>query len=395
MSHKQKVLFSCDVAHDDFFAMLLGLFHPKADVIGVTALAGNQHVDKTTLNALNALNIVDKHHIDVAKGSQLPLFSQAHLFCPEIHGESGLDTLDKTFVWPPLRKHHLEGVNAVEYLAKQLLASGDEKIHVVATGPLTDVALLLKQYPQCIPHIAQISIMGGSRKEAGNTGLTAEFNIQVDPEAAKIVFSHGANKEEMAALQTQKTPKDTTIIDRVPIALIPLDVTHTTLVTADVLSRIEAECTITTPTGEVVTSPFGKLCCDLLQFFRHSYKTVFEFESPPLHDPVALFYALSVQHHISNDPTMPIDPLMIDEHTGETLTGAEVRPIFKTRHIFVDVETAGSWMTRGTTCMDYFGLFPDKKPNVVVAFGLDVEVFWNHFILALKRANAVSILNKQ
>jgi len=152
--------------------------------------------------------------------------------------------------------------------------SGDagSPVTVLATGPLTNVALLLLTSPELASpqYIHQIVLMGGAIG-VGNTGPAAEFNIQVDPESAHIVFESG-----------------------VPVVMAPLEVTHTALVTPAVLGRIRS-----------IGSPFASFICDLMLFFRDAYSGVFGFSSPPLHDPVAVAFLLDP--HMFETKMMRVD----------------------------------------------------------------------------------------
>ena len=137
------------------------------------------------------------------------------------------------------------------------LRAAPEPVTIIATGPLTNIALLLVNQPDIVKHIDRIVLMGGACG-VGNTGPVAEFNIQVDPESAHIVFESG-----------------------VRIVMIPLEVTHTALVNQQVLEKIGS-----------LSSRFSQLMTDLLLFFRSTYKEVFFMDDPPLHDPCAVAFVI-------------------------------------------------------------------------------------------------------
>lgn len=161
----------------------------------------------------------------------------------------------------------------------------------------------------------------------GNISPAAEFNMLVDPEAAKIVFESG-----------------------VPLYMVPLEVSHSVLVTPQVIDKINQ-----------LNSPFAALMIDLLTFFAKSYKDVFRFEYPPLHDPLAVAYCI--------DPS-----------------------IFEMELMRVDIETS-SPLCRGRTVCDIFH-FSGKPKNVFVGQKVKVEAFWKLLLDALISANKVSCLNK-
>lgn len=139
----------------------------------------------------------------------------------------------------------------------KVISSQKEKVHVVCTGAQTNLALLLTVYPEVKENIAEIVFMGGAIGQ-GNTSPGAEFNIECDAEACKIVLESGLN-----------------------ITMVPLEVTHTVCVTNDILSRLEK-----------MGSKFGTFIKDLLLFFKDSYLENFGFSSPPLHDPCAIAFLI-------------------------------------------------------------------------------------------------------
>ena len=267
---KKRVWLDCDPGHDDAMAIILAAYgNPDIpsinrfreygdsrgiDLIGVSTVCGNQTVEKTTDNALRMLNLIDRNDVPVYRGADKPL-TRPKRNCPEIHGESGLDGPDI-----PAATRGAQPTPAVVAMAEALL-SGDpaDKPTLVATGALTNVALLFSVYPEVIHRLDELVIMGGAYQGLGNTGPTAEFNIQCDPEAAHIVFEAGLKN----------------------LVMVPLEVTHTVLVTPEIRNKY------------FKGSRFRLLLDELMHFFEESYKKVFGFEKgPPLHDPVAVFYVM-------------------------------------------------------------------------------------------------------
>ena len=180
MSEPTPILLDCDPGHDDAIALLLALASPELELLGVTTVAGNQTLEKTTANALRVLEFVGRGDVPVAAGAGRPLARE--LFVADyVHGESGLDG-------PALPEPQGEPVaqHAVDFLAERVLGS-ERPVTLVAVGPLTNVALLLARYPQEAAALERIVIMGGAIAE-GNVTPAAEFNIYVDPEAAWRVF---------------------------------------------------------------------------------------------------------------------------------------------------------------------------------------------------------------
>ncbi len=236
------IVLDCDPGHDDAIALLLALASPELEVRAVTAVAGNQTLDKTTRNALRVLELAGRSDIPVAAGADRPLVREQYV-AAYVHGETGLDGPDlpepRT---APVPEH------AVELLARTL----EPGVTLVATGPLTNVALLLAVHPEVRPD--RIVLMGGAIAE-GNVTPAAEFNIWEDPEAAKRVFDSG-----------------------IPLAMVGLDVTHRALTTPAHADAMRAS-------GRV-----GKAVAELLDFYGRYHREHYGWEGSPIHDAVAVAY---------------------------------------------------------------------------------------------------------
>jgi inosine-uridine nucleoside N-ribohydrolase len=178
MSTPTAVWLDCDPGHDDAFAILLAGHHKSLNLIGISTGGGNHTLESTTKNAFNILNISGLAHIPVVAGLDHPLFGSVQV-CEEIHGSSGMDT-KADFAWP---EHELRVASdqGIHYMANAI-SSHPTPVTIVATGRMTNVALLLRMYPETSLNIDQISIMGGCLG-IGNIGPVAEFNILGDPEA--------------------------------------------------------------------------------------------------------------------------------------------------------------------------------------------------------------------
>lgn len=177
------IILDGDPGHDDALAWAIANTYEELKIIGVITCAGNQTIEKTTYNALRVIKLF-KIDADVVKGLKKPLVNEI-MNAPSVHGESGLDgpvieEPDKTAL----------DVNVIDYYKELILKY--KKVTIVATGPLTNVALLISIYPQLKEHIELISLMGGGLC-FGNWTPSAEFNILVDPHSAKIVFESGIN----------------------------------------------------------------------------------------------------------------------------------------------------------------------------------------------------------
>jgi inosine-uridine nucleoside N-ribohydrolase len=241
------VILDCDPGHDDMVAIILAAANPEIDLLGITTVAGNGTLGRTTRNARATCAMAGIHGVPIAAGAPAPLLG-ALSTAPSVHGESALDGAEL----PSGDDVPLEPVHAVELTARLLRASA-EPVTLIPVGPLTNVALLLRLHPELTDRISEIVVMGGSMG-AGNVTPFAEFNIWVDPEAADVVFTSG-----------------------VAVTLCGLDVTHQALATPAVLERLAA-----------LGTPLAATVVDLLGFFRDRYRDIWGLDSPPVHDPVAV-----------------------------------------------------------------------------------------------------------
>src|SRR3954449_3320794 len=178
-----KILLDCDPGHDDAIALMLALASPEVELLGVTTVAGNQTLAKTTANALRVLEFAGRDDVPVAAGADRPLVREPAV-AADVHGDSGLDGPDL----PPARGT-TTGAHAVDFLAELIHAAG-RPVTLVPTGPLTNVALLLARHPDAADNLERIVLMGGAIAE-GNVTPAAEFNVWADPEAAARLFASG------------------------------------------------------------------------------------------------------------------------------------------------------------------------------------------------------------
>ncbi|MBB5172457.1 ribonucleoside hydrolase RihC [Texcoconibacillus texcoconensis] len=176
---KTPIIIDTDPGIDDAAAITVALNDPKIDVQLITTMAGNVPVEKTTKNALNLVEFYRKD-VEVARGAAQPLlrnYEDASYY----HGESGMDGYE--FPHHERKESDLHAVQAM----KKVFDKSEEPITLVAIGALTNVALLLMEYPEVKKKIKEMVIMGGSLS-SGNVNSAAEFNIYADPHAAKIAF---------------------------------------------------------------------------------------------------------------------------------------------------------------------------------------------------------------
>ncbi|MDY0095818.1 MAG: nucleoside hydrolase [Candidatus Vecturithrix sp.] len=198
MMQKKKVIIDCDPGHDDAAAIILAARSPELELIGITCVAGNVEVEKTSMNALKLCGLAGIRKVPVVRGMAKPMFSELQT-ASAVHGKSGLDGV----ILPPTDLQLYPG-HAVDFLVETLLASNND-ITLIPTAPLTNIAMAMLREPRIIPRVAQIVLMGGAMG-LGNVTPSAEFNIYTDPEAAKVVFESGAPIVMVGLDATHKAP---------------------------------------------------------------------------------------------------------------------------------------------------------------------------------------------
>ena len=233
------VIIDCDPGHDDALALWFAAGHPSLDVRAVTTVGGNVPLEHTSRNARVVLSVAGVADVPVAAGAEGPL-ARVLETAEWIHGANGLGgpVLPEPTV-------PLDPRTATELMADVLL-SADEPVAIIATGPITNVAVLLRDRPELAARIREVVWMGGST-ERGNATPYAEFNAMVDPEALDLVVRSG-----------------------VKFTMVGLNVTHHALVTPEVRARLAA-------IGNR-TSAFGD---ELLEFFCRTNAEVFGMPDGP------------------------------------------------------------------------------------------------------------------
>jgi pyrimidine-specific ribonucleoside hydrolase len=265
------LILDCDPGHDDALALIVSLARPELELLAVTTVAGNASLDATTRNALRVLTLVGRTDLPVAAGAARPLVRPLHV-ASNVHGVSGLEGADLP---EPAFDARPEG--AIELMRSVLLAAS-HPVTIVAVGPLTNIALLLRTHPELMERIASIRIMGGAITE-GNTTASAEFNIWQDPEAARIVLDCGR-----------------------PITLMTLDVTHQALFRAADVARLDA-----------LGTRIGSVFADLLRYFSRFHAERYGWDGSPIHDAVAVA-------HLALPDLVRTVPYRVDVETSSELT---------------------------------------------------------------------------
>lgn len=272
-----KLVLDCDPGLDDAVAILVAAHH--ADLIGITTVAGNVGINRTTRNALVVAQVAGLD-VPVHRGAAQPLVGVA-VDGSRIHGETGLGNA----VLPDLTRSEASD-DAIAYICDTARSVDD--LHLLAIGPLTNVALALQRDPDLRRHLAGLTIMGGGA-HIGNITPVAEFNIWADPEAAAVVFEKAA-----------------------PITMVGLDVTNKVVVGAEETARMRAAGT-----------PAADLAADVTDFLRERFREYVGQSVVPLHDATAVIAA--THPHLIERSGHPIAVELSGAHT-RGMTVADLRP---------------------------------------------------------------------
>ena len=275
---RPKIILDCDPGHDDAVAILLAARH--CELLAITTVSGNAPLHLTTANALLMCQLAGLD-LPVHSGADRPLLVPA-AHAPRAHGHTGLDG-------PPRPEVHrtAAGNDAVSCIIETVRAHDD--VWLVPVGPLTNVALAIRQAPDIVERVARISLMGGA-VGPGNVTPAAEFNIWADPHAAQIVFSSGVPLMRMAGL----------------------NLTHQLCVGPEVIAALRAS-------GATVPT----FVAGLFDFYLAGYRERAGLEAAPLHDPCAV---LAVTHpELFEFGARHVDVETSGEHT-RGMTIADERP---------------------------------------------------------------------
>ena len=286
------IILDCDPGHDDALAIAVAGRH--TELLGITTVAGNVPLPLTTRNAL-ALVAVLGLDVPVHVGSPRPLVAEPRT-AEFIHGASGLDGPDLPADLPEPASR-----DAVGFIVDTVRARPGQ-VWLVATGPLTNVALALRAAPDLADGLAGISIMGGGIPW-GNVTPAAEFNVLVDPEAADVVFRSGTR-----------------------LLMAGLNVTHQWMVGPPVVARLREH-----------GGHASAFCADVLTFYGEAYARAFSgVPEGPLHDPVAVL-ALTHPELFESTPRHVVIELTGTHTRGMTV--ADMREVRRSAPPNVDVLT--------------------------------------------------------
>ena len=316
------LILDVDTGVDDALAILYALASPEVTLIGATTVMGNVDVDHTTENTLAVLELCGFADVEVARGAGRPLVRD-HMPFPVVHGARGLGEAEL----PPASRAPSD--RDAPRLLVETVRERPGEVLLVATGPLTNVALALSEEPALPDLLKGFAIMGGAFDHQGNVTPAAEANIWVDPEAAQAVFRGFAGAPE----------------SKLPVG-VGLDVTERVKLDRDGVNEMCA------PAPD---SPLAAFLQGSVPFYIEFYERYGSSEGASMHDPLALAIA--------------IDPSLATLQTTR-----------------VEVETDGTW-TRGATVTDLRGIRRSPWPtgwmpedNARVAIDVDAPAFMTRFV---------------
>ena len=267
MTKPLPIIIDTDPGQDDAVAIFLALASPEFEVLGITAVAGNVPLALTEVNARKICELAGKPETKVFAGAVRPLVRPL-VTAEHVHGRTGLDGPVLADPKMPLQKQH-----AVDFIIETLLAREAGTVTLCVLGPMTNIALALIREPRIASRIKRIVAMGGGFFEGGNVTPAAEFNIYVDPQAARVVFEAD-----------------------IPITLIPLDCTHQALTSA---ARVEK--------FRVMKNKSGPATAQLLDYFERFDEQKYGTDGGPLHDPCVMAWLLKPELFQSRDVNVAIE----------------------------------------------------------------------------------------
>jgi purine nucleosidase len=265
MSHP--IIIDTDPGQDDAVAILLALASPEIDILGITCVAGNVPLALTEVNARKICELAGKTDVKIYSGAIRPML-RTLVTAEHVHGRTGLDGPVL-----PEPKMKLEKQHAVDFIVETLMERPAGTVTLCTLGPLTNIGLALVREPRIASRIKRIIAMGGGFFEGGNVTPSAEFNIYVDPQAARLVFESD-----------------------IPITLIPLDCTHQALTTK---ARVETFRTMKNKTGPATAQ--------LLDFFERFDEQKYGTDGGPLHDPCVIAWLLKPELFTTRDVNVAVE----------------------------------------------------------------------------------------
>lgn len=281
------VIIDCDPGVDDAVALLVAFASPALDIRAITTVGGNVPADRTARNGRILRQIAGLNdQPPVHAGAAHPLERRLDI-ADHFHGAEGLGSMT-----PFEPSDGLDPEPSADAIVRHVMAAEPGTITLAVTGPMTNVALALRQEPAVASRLKRIVAMGGSRSEGGNVTASAEYNIWADPDAAHEVLSSAAE-----------------------VVMLGLDVTHQVRTPDSVIPLIRA---IGTPAAEATAS--------MLDFSQGTARQFMEGQESPMHDPCVIAWILHPE-------LFEIRPCEIKVETRSELTRGHTQVEFRVPHI--------------------------------------------------------------
>ncbi len=242
---RQALIIDCDPGVDDAVALMLAFGSPALELLAITAVGGNVPVEKTARNARILRQIAGREDVPVFRGAAGPL-RRAPTGAGTFHGEEGLGDLEPFEPAAGCAEGH-----AVKAIVDLVLARPERSVALAVLGPMTNLALALREEPRLAARLGPVAAMGGARSEGGNITASAEFNVWADPEAAAEVLASGCE-----------------------VVMFGLDVTHQVRATDERIDRVASPGT-----------PAARTAAAMMRFSQRVERQIVGSNAPPVHDP--------------------------------------------------------------------------------------------------------------
>ena len=267
MSEQRRIIIDTDPGQDDAAAIMLALGSPELEILGITTVAGNVPLSRTSANARIILEFCSRPDIRVFAGCDRPI-ARPLVTAEHVHGKTGLDGPELHEPQMPLQEQH-----AVDFIVETLRSEPAGSVTLCTLGPLTNIAAALEKAPDIAGRARELVMMGGGFFEGGNITPAAEFNIYVDPEAAAAVLASG-----------------------IPIVMMPLDVTHKVLTLKSRVGALRA-----------IASRPALALAEMLDFFERFDVEKYGSDGGPLHDPTVVAYLLKPELFSGRDCNVEVE----------------------------------------------------------------------------------------
>ncbi|GAA1980716.1 nucleoside hydrolase [Microbacterium pumilum] len=275
----------CDTGIDDALALAYLLAEPAVRIVGIGTVSGNVSAERAASNTLALLELAGRTDIPVAVGATDPLHGTFHGGAPQVHGKDGVGGIGLV-----PETSAVVAASAVDLL-RDLADEWSGQLHVLAVGPLTNLARFASTHPESVSNIADVVVMGGAFDRRGNVSETAEANIHNDPEAAAATFEA-----------------------EWPITIVPLDITMDHALTEADARQIEA----------IQGSLPPQLAAMLATYLDYYEQGVFGIRQCALHDPLAAIIAADAAEVLREDQPAAVRVETEGEHRGRTVAVSDV-----------------------------------------------------------------------